>query len=559
LNVGVDSKNIKHLEQFLSNKDRLGELKSGRLSSLLPSRVSVDDLRIKVEHEKLPMTASLAMSWDVVANEMNVSVRKATIRDIDLIKNQQYLVTLEDKDETLALAAANQTIDGNEIKGKVTKDLSKLSLFFKNMDPQILSHLGIDFIQTDDLNSAVAMMVKRVGGGKYRVNVHAGSSNLVLDHEMFSTSTIGPIPFILKIGAQFDSNARTLDVTNGELTFKRKSMREVTATFAGRVDLGKRDQMPAALTFSLPRTPCQNVLNVAPANLFPRLQTFKLGGDLGMTITVTADLKDPGSLDYQWLSRTFDCSVLSSDYEFSQSRLLSEVPIHFHADGTLNLDPLTANIEQYEPISRFSPYIQIAFTAAEDSAFWSHNGIDFGALDQALRRNLQEKGIVIGGSTITMQTAKNLFLNHDRTLSRKLQELFLTWHLEQILPKTKIFEIYANIIEFGPGIIGIKDAARHFFNKSPSELTLLESAYLASVLPSPTNRYRNFCKGSISENYRNLVMGIIERAASRSQISPSEFVSAKTATLQFSKAPEARKLCTSHIASNELYDEIISH
>ena len=93
-----------------------------------------------------------------------------------------------------------------------------------------------------------------------------------------------------------------------------------------------------------------------------------------------------------------------------------------------------------------------------------------------------------------MQMVKNVLLTQEKTVSRKLQELFLTWVVEKQLGKQRIMEIYLNVVEFGPGIYGIGDAADHYFGKAPDELTSLEAAFMASLLPRPVKRHEMWCQ-----------------------------------------------------------------
>ena len=107
----------------------------------------------------------------------------------------------------------------------------------------------------------------------------------------------------------------------------------------------------------------------------------------------------------------------------------------------------------------------------EDNGFFKHRGWVSSEFKSALRRNLQRGGFRLGASSITMQMVKNVLLTREKTLSRKLQELFLVWYLEQNLPKERILELYFNAIEFGPRIYGIGAATRHYFGKKPADLT----------------------------------------------------------------------------------------
>jgi monofunctional glycosyltransferase len=137
------------------------------------------------------------------------------------------------------------------------------------------------------------------------------------------------------------------------------------------------------------------------------------------------------------------------------------------------------------PLSRISPNLQRAVIAAEDSSFYQHDGFDWEGIKDAAAKNLEAGKLKTGGSTITQQLAKNLYLSHEKTLLRKAREALITRSLEQQLTKKRILEIYLNIVEWGRGIYGAEAAARHHFSKAASELTAEEAALLAAILPAP--------------------------------------------------------------------------
>ncbi|WP_255448548.1 monofunctional biosynthetic peptidoglycan transglycosylase [Telmatospirillum sp. J64-1] len=140
--------------------------------------------------------------------------------------------------------------------------------------------------------------------------------------------------------------------------------------------------------------------------------------------------------------------------------------------------------KDWVPLSSISSNLQRAVIASEDSRFCTHRGFDWGAIEHAVAQ-WREGGRVLGASTISMQTSKNLFLWPDRTMLRKGVEAWLTVLLETVLPKQRILEIYLNIAEWGPGIYGAEAAARTHFGKSAQNLTTREAALLAAVLPAP--------------------------------------------------------------------------
>jgi monofunctional glycosyltransferase len=142
-------------------------------------------------------------------------------------------------------------------------------------------------------------------------------------------------------------------------------------------------------------------------------------------------------------------------------------------------------IQKWVPLRRISPYLIKAVIIAEDDKFWNHEGFDFEAMQQALEKDIKKKEFKAGGSTISQQLAKNLFLSPSKNPIRKMKEAILTWRMEHALSKRRIVEIYLNVAEWGDGIFGIEAAAKHYYGKHASSLTAQEAARLATVLPNP--------------------------------------------------------------------------
>ena len=139
----------------------------------------------------------------------------------------------------------------------------------------------------------------------------------------------------------------------------------------------------------------------------------------------------------------------------------------------------------WTPLGSVSSPVVLCVVKAEDAKFWQHGGFDWESMQEAWEKNVEKGKFRRGGSTITMQLAKNLFLWRTKSLPRKVLEAYLTWRLEHSLPKKRILELYLNVAEWGPGIYGVGEASRHYFGKPPSALTLGEAAMLAVTLPSP--------------------------------------------------------------------------
>jgi monofunctional biosynthetic peptidoglycan transglycosylase len=139
------------------------------------------------------------------------------------------------------------------------------------------------------------------------------------------------------------------------------------------------------------------------------------------------------------------------------------------------------------PYGAISEHLKKAVLISEDASFFSHAGVDVKELQEALKKDWETGSFARGGSTITMQLAKNLYLSPSKNPLRKAKELVIAWQLEQALSKKRILEIYLNVVEWGRNIYGAEAAARHYFAKSAADLDIDEAATLAAILPSPRN------------------------------------------------------------------------
>jgi len=140
---------------------------------------------------------------------------------------------------------------------------------------------------------------------------------------------------------------------------------------------------------------------------------------------------------------------------------------------------------KWVPLSRISRELQRAVLIGEDHSFFSHHGVDWREMRVSFRKDLEEKRLARGGSTITMQTAKNLYLSPSKNPLRKIREVLIAWKMEMTLPKERILEIYLNVAEWGEGIYGAEAASRAYFGVSASAIGEEEAALLAASIPNP--------------------------------------------------------------------------
>jgi monofunctional biosynthetic peptidoglycan transglycosylase len=148
---------------------------------------------------------------------------------------------------------------------------------------------------------------------------------------------------------------------------------------------------------------------------------------------------------------------------------------------------------QWVPYDKISLNLKRAVVAAEDANFMEHAGFDWEAIQRAYEKNVRKGRVVAGGSTISQQLAKNMFLTPKRSTIRKLEEAMITLIIETVMSKQRIFEIYLNIIEWGNGVFGCEAAAQHYFKTSAARLDAWEAARLAAMVPNPRyyDRHRN--------------------------------------------------------------------
>jgi monofunctional glycosyltransferase len=166
--------------------------------------------------------------------------------------------------------------------------------------------------------------------------------------------------------------------------------------------------------------------------------------------------------------------------------------------------------QTWVPYERISPLLRRAVLTAEDDAFYQHGGLDWNELKAAARRDLEERRAVRGGSTITQQLAKNVYLGDQRTLTRKLTEAFVALRMERALSKRRIFELYLNLIEWGDGVFGAEAAARHYFGVPAAELSPRQATLLAAVIINP-RRYSVLAPSRRIERRVRMIAGRMHR------------------------------------------------
>ncbi len=216
--------------------------------------------------------------------------------------------------------------------------------------------------------------------------------------------------------------------------------------------------------------------------------------------------------------------------DFSGMKTKVEVPIKL-ADGTKSkrwMGPATA---YWVPIKQISDDLLMAVISSEDTSFFSHNGVDYHELREAMKKDLEEKKWARGGSTLTEQVIKNVYLSPEKSIWRKIREFLWAQQLEKTLTKSQILCFYVNMAEWGPGIYGIGEAAHHYFQTSPASLTPKQGAFLAMLLPSPVKYHIYYQRRQLTDWATKRVNQILHVMNSMGFIDDTAYEQARTESL----------------------------
>ncbi len=271
-----------------------------------------------------------------------------------------------------------------------------------------------------------------------------------------------------------------------------------------------------------------------PRAVLGPLADVPVAGTWDWRASVVLDVASPDSARFTADVIPHGLALAGSDAQLRLGRLAGPFVAEIHVPrGLVRRDLSDAN-PHYRPLARISPLLQHALLTNEDGSFYQHRGFNTGAIQGAMAANLRSGSFKRGAGTITMQLARNLFLGHRRTLSRKGQEVVLAWMLEHLtgLGKDRLLEIYLNIIEWGPGVHGADEAARFYFDKDASDLTLDEALFLTVIVPSPSRwRSRVNPDGTLRPWARAQMAYIARKMVSREWLSPEQVPSAEALSI----------------------------
>jgi len=255
----------------------------------------------------------------------------------------------------------------------------------------------------------------------------------------------------------------------------------------------------------------QDLFDSFPSGMFDELDGMQVAGKLNYSLNIFLNTSHPDDVAFD--SRLDKDNFRIVKYGKTDLSKLNNVFTYTPYEKGKPMPPrvIGPDNSSFTPLDQISPNLRNAVMTAEDPSFYRNHGFVEESIRKSLATDFKDKKFKRGGSTISMQLVKNAFLSREKTLARKIEEILIVWMIEnnQVMTKDRMLEVYFNIIEWGNNIYGIGEASRYYFDKSPSELTVGESIYLASIVPHPkTGLYAFMPDGSLRpglSGYFNLI------------------------------------------------------
>jgi hypothetical protein len=452
-----------------------------------------------------------------------------------------------------ATGKVKPAVDWSNVDGQVALRAERFSL------DKIAEVLPASILEPENTEIDAAIEA-RFTGRRVALSGKLDVAGLSVSHEKLATEPVENASFTVHFDATVDRDKRLLELASMEA-----KIGSLVVRLAGSIELpagsfkfkdGRELKVVPKIELSLrvPRTPCAKILSSIPGPLVPKLQGFTLQGLFEADVHAKVDFSNLDALDIGGKVGIDGCQVAKAPGEImaltGPESILQTVEVPPPPSGGKDNETMTFAIgpdnADFVPYEKISPYLTAAIMTTEDSGFFKHRGWVSAQFKTALRRNLAGGGFRLGASSITMQMVKNVILSREKTLSRKFQELFLVWFVEQILTKQRILELYFNAIEFGPRLYGIGPAARHYFGKNAADLSPTEAAFFSSILPSPKRRYVQYCHGTLTPQWERYVHRILNKMRERGRLDDEEYTTAVASTLVFDKSEMTmtEKQCT---------------
>jgi penicillin-binding protein 1A len=388
--------------------------------------------------------------------------------------------------------------------------------------PAALSRGGIE-IREGDVNADISLTAP-ADLAKGEAQVLVDLERLVIAGERIASVPVGPLKVGYVGNVHFNRAKMTLSVDSSHFLLGKE---QLPVLFEGKVEGGAEAKLD--LKLELAPVSLQRLIATLPPQFAPGEDAPHFDGPVSAALKVNGPLQAP----LQWgMSLSLDTSGLkqrSRDAPFALREPFSYRPDGMTAGRALWIGPGNPG---FVPLRELPPIVGQAVTTSEDAAFYVHGGFDLEGIQNGLAAAV-DGSRVRGGSTLTQQLVKNLYLSRERTLARKVSEALITLQLEAALPKARILEIYLNAIEWGPGVYGIADAARSYFGVDARALDAKQAVFLASIIPAPTRWGPYFRKEGLSAVWEQRLSDLLDTLHERGYLTDDDYEHALEEHLHF--------------------------
>lgn len=460
----------------------------------------------------LPDNASiqnLSVAYSNRGDELLIEIPSFTITD------NQFITAIRSTENGLSSEwVCEGTLQDSERKIEArlhAKENTKITLPF-------LEYRWGALIQFDTLAFKMEEVKGEAGIQSLRGQTHV--SGLTIHQKQISPDTVllnnGTLAWQLHVGKNYLELDSTTEVSFNKLDFHPylKVSKEKDWHITASVD--KSD------------FPANDLFASLPSGLFYNLEGLETSGTLSYHFLLDVDFSLIDSLLFESSLTARNFHILK--YGNTDLRKMNEPFLYtaYEQGEPVRAFEVGEGNPSFCPYSAISRYLPLSIMQSEDAGFFNHNGFIPSAIRESLVQDLKERRFARGGSTISMQLVKNVFLSRNKTIARKLEEILIVWLIEnnRLTTKERMFEIYLNIVEWGPSIYGASEASHYYFGKEPSALTLSECIFLASIIPKPKHVRNCFDGLKLKPYYDDFYQVIINRLIDRERITPEEAVGA---------------------------------
>lgn len=522
-NIGELSVSVK-LFPLIFGHVKLSEVKlnQGFVSVVLKDSTTNIDFILKRKKKDSTATKNKVNLSEIASNILNQVLYKIP-DDMDM-KNMVF--KLNDHDTAKLIFETEATIDGGDLKSSInvnnnesiwhvngyvnpgSKELSfmayadgkKLELPYLNN--KLHAKLSFDTLQTELKNA-------RYSGDDYKISGSWSVKNMLVNQPRIASNDIVVQSAKLDADILVGPNYVALDSTSTAYLKNAQIHPYVKYT------LGKNKIYE--LKLNAEEQDAQAVLDAFPQGLFESLEGLKVQGKVKYNLNFYLDTKVPDSVRFSSTLTPVDFKIVQwgkTNLQKINSPFVYTPYEYGKPMRDITIGPANPN---FTPLSAISKNFINAVLTAEDPSFYTHNGFVEESIRKSIAVNFKEKKFKRGGSTISMQLVKNVYLSRQKTLARKAEEILIVWLIEHnhLVSKQRMLEVYFNIMELGQNIYGIGEASRYYFGKQPADLTIGDGLFLASIVPKPkASMYKFMADGSLKPymfNYFRFMGNIMAR------------------------------------------------